>query len=572
MRVGSTLLLCALLLSGPGLTRAGAQGFVVSKAETTVVQHGRNQEMGAIRLDYSHAGGDIDDGRTVTVSYGGLYLTGGAELLCAGAFNQVDSEDEADSSCDSGLAATLANHQDTGVGTVTIALGTARPDAGQFGFVVLRGVRADVSRLPDGAGILATINSAAAPSGFVPIDRGRSENVGGRVSIVRDGLSVEVGRASRLLCNLGTMTDDRGTAETADDVEVPIGGVPFITVTEGFARAWEDNEGSGIGSTRVTIQVNNLPQGTDLRWPHGVEFMDPDPDASPRNPWSTLTLTDASRRAAGQVDAANNRGAGQEEVEGETVAAGNGETVTYIYATTAEGRTGAGDRSVTTVSDSFRIEFTVEVDPDKAGAGGIADIRAWLGPAGKGGEDDDRASVLSYLTMPESDPEIVFPDGRILDFTRCVTYLLFPYLNCGAYPNWDTTVTVANTTGDDGVFGLGRGAAPQSGSVLLHAYPRSIPTFDGSSGRVPPSMVTEVASGLAAGDSVSFACSEFLPRFEGYAIARAGFRHAHGMAMILVDTMQGASVDMATGYQALVIPDPEFGGQRAPAHGETLGH
>jgi len=560
-------------MPGPALLQANAQGgFKVSKSATRVVEYGRNQRMGAIRLDYSRTGGDIDDGRTVTVSYGGLYLTGGAELLCAGAFNQADTQEEADTSCDGGITATIANHEDTGVGAVTIDLGTARPDAGQFGFVILQGVRADVSALAFGIRITASINSATAPTGFVPIDRERSENVGGRVSIVRDGLSVEVGRASRLLCNLGTMTDDRGTADTADDVEVPIGGVPSITVTEGFAQAWEDNEGSGIGSTMVTIQVNNLPEGTDLRWPHGVDFMDPDEEASPRNVWSTLTLTEASRRTAGQVDAANNRGAGQEEVEGQTVPATNGETVTYVYATTPEGRTGVGDRSVATEAESFKIEFTVEVDPDKAGAGGIADIRAWLGPAGKSGEEDDRASVLSYVMVPETDPAATRPDGRILNFTQCVTYLLFPHLNCGAYPNWDSVISIANATSDDGVFGLSSGAVEQSGSVVLHAFPKSIPTFDGSSGRVPHPMVAEVASSLPAGDTVSFACSDFLPGFEGYAMVRAGFRHAHGMTMILIDSMQGASLDMATGYLALVIPDPEFGGQRSPARGESLGN
>ncbi len=174
--------------------------------------------------------------------------------------------------------------------------------------------------------------------------------------------------------------------------------------------------------------------------------------------------------------------------------------------------------------------------------------------------------------MPETDPEIVFPDGRILNFTQCVTYLLFPHLNCGAYSNWDSVVSVANTTSDDGVFGLSGGAVEQSGSLVLHAFPRSIPTFGGSSGRVPPPLVTEIVSGLPAGDTVSFACSDFMPGFEGYAIARAGFRHAHGMAMILIDSMQGASLDMATGYLALVIPDPEFGGGRSPARGETLGN
>ena len=362
-----------------------------------------------------------------------------------------------------------------------------------------------------------------------------------------------------------------GTPETADDVEVPIGGVPSITVSEGFATAWEDGDQTGIGSTMVTIKMNNLPEGVTLRWPHGpINFVNPADDDD--TPWSTLTLTEASRRTAGQVDEANNRGAGQEEVDGETVAATNGERVTYRYDKLAAGITGAGDKDVTTESDSFKIEFMVEVDPDEVGSGGISDIRAWLGPAGKSGDDDDRGSVLSYLTMPDTDPAATDPDGRILNFSQCVTYLLFPYLNCGAYLNWTTAIAIANTTRDDGVFGLSGGAVEQSGSVVLHAFPRSIPAADGSSGRVPEAMVVEVATSLAAGDTVSFTCSQgMLAGFEGYAIARAGFRHAHGVAIILINSPRGASLDIAHGYLALVIPDPEFGGQRAPASGESLG-
>ena len=567
MRARLTILLCALLMPGLAVSQANAQGgFNVSKSETDVVEYGRNQVMGAIRLDYSHTGGNIDDGRTIKVSYGGLYLTGGAELLCAGTFNRTDTEETANTSCDSGVEAAIANHKDSGVGTVTITLGTARPDANQFAYVVLRGVRADVSRLSFGNRIVASINSSTAPTGFVPIGQERTENLGGRVSIVKDGINVAIGQASRLLCNIGTITDDMGTPETDDDVEVPIGGVPSITVSEGFATAWEDGDQTGIGSTRVTIEMNNLPEGTDLRWPHGpINFVNPADDDD--TPWSTLTLTEASRRTAGQVDEANNRGAGQEEVDGETVAATNGERVTYRYDKLAAGITGAGDKDVTTESDSFKIEFMVEVDPDEAGSGGISDIRAWLGPAGESGDDDDRGSVLSYLTMPDTDP-----GGGIINFSQCVTYLLFPYLNCGAYPNWTTAIAIANTTKDDGVFGLSGGAVEQSGSVVLHAFPRSIPDADGASGRVPEAMVMEVASSLPAGDTVSFTCSQgMLAGFEGYAIARAGFRHAHGVAIVLINSMQGASLDIANGYLALVIPDPEFGGQRAPASGESLG-
>ena len=74
-----TILMCALLMPGLAATQAKAQGFIVSKSETDVVEYGRNQMMGAIRLDYSHTGGNIDDGRTIKVSYGGLYLTGGGD-------------------------------------------------------------------------------------------------------------------------------------------------------------------------------------------------------------------------------------------------------------------------------------------------------------------------------------------------------------------------------------------------------------------------------------------------------------------------------------------------------------
>ena len=558
-------------MPGLAVSQANAQGFIVSKSETDVVEYGRNQVMGAIRLDYSHTGGNIDDGTTIKVSYGRLYLTGGAELLCAGTFNRTDTEETANTSCDSGVEAAIANHKDSGVGTVTITLGTARPDANQFAFVVLRGVRADVSRLSFGNRIVASINSSTAPTGFVPIGQERTESLGGRVSIVKDGINVAIGQASRLLCNIGTITDDIGTPETDDDVEVPIGGVPSITVSEGFATAWEDGDQTGIGSTMITIKVNNIPDGVTLRWPHGpINFVNPADDDD--TPWSTLTLTEASRRTAGQVDDQNNRGAGQEEVDGETVAATNGERVTYRYDKLVAGITGAGDKDVTTESDSFKIEFMVEVDPDKVGSGGIADIRAWLGPAGKSGDDDDRGSVLSYLTMPDTDPAATDPDGRILNFSQCVTYLLFPYLNCGAYLNWTTAIAIANTTRDDGVFGLSGGAVEQSGSVVLHAFPRSIPAADGSSGRVPEAMVVEVASSLAAGDTVSFTCSQgMLAGFEGYAIARAGFRHAHGVAIVLINSPRGASLDVAHGYLALVIPDPEFGGQRAPASGESLG-
>ena len=46
---------------------------------------------------------------------------------------------------------------------------------------------------------------------------------------------------------------------------------------------------------------------------------------------------------------------------------------------------------------------------------------------------------------------------------------------------------------------------------------------------------------------------------------------AHGVAYVLGNFTGGATRDVAHGYLALVIPDPEFGKRRAPAAGESLG-
>ena len=63
MKSTRTILLAVLML-GLAVTQVNAQGFNVSKSETYVAEHGRNQPMGAIRLEYTATGsGNIDDGR-----------------------------------------------------------------------------------------------------------------------------------------------------------------------------------------------------------------------------------------------------------------------------------------------------------------------------------------------------------------------------------------------------------------------------------------------------------------------------------------------------------------------------
>ena len=223
------------------------------------------------------------------------------------------------------------------------------------------------------------------------------------------------------------------------------------------------------------------------------------------------------------IDTDTTMGAGQEDETGEgadgKVDATNGEMVSYMYATTSNGTTGESDKTVFTEKDSFKIEIVVDIaDLEKVGAGGISDLWAWLAPAGKSGDDDDRDDTLSYLMMPDTDPKS--DDGDIINFGECVTYLLFPYLTCGDSANWTTAIAIANTTMDDGVFGISGGAAAQGGNIMLHAFPRSVMGEDGMMTMHDP-MSMELTEDLAAGDTYSTTCSTIMPGFAGYAIAKA---------------------------------------------------
>ena len=226
-------------------------------------------------------------------------------------------------------------------------------------------------------------------------------------------------------------------------------------------------------------------------------------------------------------------------------------------------------------ADTFELKLVVAVDAAKTGAGGTADAWAWLHPA-PGFEDLD--TKLSYKMVPQTedtdeDGDVDADDGDILTVTECVTYLLYPFVSCGSTGGWSTAITVANTTMDDDAFGDDGGAAMQGGAVKLFGYPKSEKSADGSSGAMMDPVMAMLSPNLVAGDTISTECPMVMQGgWEGYAIVRAGFRHAHGMAFLMGDFADGANVDVAHGYLALVIPDPQFtDGVRGSEISESLG-
>ena len=220
----------------------------------------------------------------------------------------------------------------------------------------------------------------------------------------------------------------------------------MITVSEGFDDAWEGAAVEGaLGGTTITIATLNLPAGVKLRFPATVPFTDP--DATNPTTWATLTLTgdnagDVVVLTGDAVEAADNTD--------------DGSVVTYAYTIDVEGTDEVGD-----VMDSFAIPITVVTGDIASGGGGIADIWAILSPQ-PSDDDANIGMVLSYVKNPVTDPDS--DEGDFLNIAECVTYLLFPYITCGAHADWDTGIAIANTTMDDGIFGLSAGATAQRGA------------------------------------------------------------------------------------------------------------
>ena len=75
-------------------------------------------------------------------------------------------------------------------------------------------------------------------------------------------------------------------------------------------------------------------------------------------------------------------------------------------------------------------------------------------------------------------------------------------------------------------------------------------------GEVEP-VVSTVKTNLAPGATATFDCGNTtMAGMEGYAIIRAGFQHARGMAFVMGSFDDVAGLDVTHGYMAEVIDNP----------------
>lgn len=398
-------------------------------------------------------------------------------------------------------------------------------------------LRLDVSSLDDGDKVPIMVTSASG-AGTVGLGSGSgSGSVSDNIATAKDGLTVAAAKAQDLSC---------GT---------PVAEGLSVTVTEGFGQAWSmepayrlmgqsaaDNDDVS-GAVAIRLEVTGLPTGAMIKWPDTVHDTRKDTSADTALPNKDTNIATLSR------DKENS--------------SKNGMFVIYTYAdadipTDPGTETGTDDDTYTGtekyLADSPRT-FKIEgIEIKNFGAAADINVMAQLWPMAKRNSDGKKnaADLKGTLSFEHALEAPKFADdareGAWLVVSECVTYLLYPFVTCGATAGWSTGISVSNTSKDAGAFGAFDKTTEQEGSVTLYGFPRG----DGAE-----TVMQMVRNNLAAGDTYTFDCSTGgMAGMEGYAIIKANFQHARGMAFVLGNFADGAGVDVSHGYMAEVITNP----------------
>ena len=422
-----------------------------------------------------------------------------------------------------GPSATISNKGDTGVITVTVG---ATPQS-----FVVAGVRVDASALAVKDTITASITSTTDATSVPLGGSSATGGVSGLVGEVAAGLKVTAAKDAALACS----------------ADAP---APSVTVAEGFSMAWgptnleADSGGTDNDNASLKIVLANLPDGAKVEWPGSVDSY-----------INTAASGDAVNKVSGVL------------TKDSAESSSNGKVVVYTYERKDAYPSGTTDDTSTADTDESMTAFTTaqngavrsfEVKPTKTTFMGDAsvDVSAMLYPMARRSTEGAKLNLGTELSFEAElqAPEKGNGEGWLV-ISECVTYLLYPFITCGATPGWSTGVSVSNTTADGNVFGAFDNIDEQMGSVVMYGFPRG--QAAPAEGMMVEPVVSTVSANLMAGDTVTFDCgATTMAGMEGYAIVRAGFQHARGMAFVLGNFSDGAAVDVSHGYMAEVIDDP----------------
>ena len=566
MKLKFTTLLAVLLLAAlamPQIVEAQA-GYNVSRVRGLdhVIATGNNQAVPAVVLtsrtatDEPQITRDAAANFTMTVSFGGLPIVQATAWTIAAdgtGAEQIDAQ-----------TADFADGADIqfkmGATSLQIFVGTQAAGNGVADDTVIKlaDLRLDLTSLDAGDKVGITV-SGTDQADLVGLGTGGGRgSVSSTLTTAADGLSVSATKGNGLTC--GSIT---GTS---------------VTVTEGFARAWNPSliipevtagvldvtqsggndhateEDDVSGSVQVRLDVLNFPSnaGAKITWPGTVNDartdVDPDTPNDQGGNIATLTLDKTNSDANGRYAIYT-----YEDLDAE--ATGDGDDGT---AGTADDTNVGLQRYLNDAARTFKIDGITF-----ANFGGASiDVTARLWPQAKRNTSDGKksaADLKSALSFEHAAEDPTFAkdarEGAWVIVEDCVTYLLYPFITCGATAGWSTGVSVSNTSADGNVFGAFDETQEQHGAVVLYGFPRG--QAAPAEGEMVEAVVSTVSTNLRAGDTTTFDCSSTnMAGMEGYAIIKANFQHARGMAFVLGNFADGAGVDVSHGYMAEVIDDP----------------
>lgn len=387
----------------------------------------------------------------------------------------------------------------------------------------IRGIRANASQVRLGGGSSSGAPVAAAlelrsPSGIA------LRNASLRLANSLTGIRLAVAETEPAAACGG---DSRGTAT--------------VVVQEGFASAFRAGSQDALPNepTRVMLDIQDVPDGVELRVPSYVACHQPDFDASAGASRDSLALALVSGH-----DAA---GAG-----GSASASGTGVDVPIRLSD------GVGRAVYEVVADDpgqvedCRIPVLFETPESRVGSA-RATFAASFAP---------RSAVpgaSSSAPLPRFAPALALADADV-NLGACSTRLLFPFVTNQA--GFDTGLVITHGS----LQALTDTVDEQAGSCDLHFY--------GVGGDGEDELLVQYTTAIDPGEQLVFTFSGGntarniigMDQFQGYLIADCGYPGARGY--VFMSDGFGGIADLAMGYLAPVIPfDAE--GRRLPVGGDA---
>jgi len=555
-------LLCLLLMGFAGASY-GAVRFDVVPSPTEVINTGRSEVLGSLNLVVRDVAGNVTGTATGGPAQIGIIYNNPAV--------QIDNTTTTGIRLfyTSGFAAAFATTAGGIIGVQNIDLNGkcvgyitlnllpgATPTTGDF--IRLDGVRGRIDAsgtgLTPGTNLFAQMQSINDPSAnqFFP------ETV--RVATTFDGMNIEIKSMNLLLCFPTSGLVPGGTYSN------------YIKITEGFARAFVDNDSNGAGIDS-TDRVDSGSQANPLVYTVGGVISTSNALGSPTNQTHfSIFVTDIPKSVSGidwQGSVAANEATGATlDLVSSTIDLTAG-TASALYQFNATNQTGASDVTV----ESFTLMPKVVLKTGNQTDTGTINVGVSLAPMVTSltscAAPSSTASRPRFLQMIESDAVALGnpPDDPYKPYAviiRCNCFLLFTYVTSDSA--FDTGIAIANTTGDTGPFGTSE-APDQIGRITFYFYDKA----KGYVGSYTTS--AETLSGYSWVNVLSAVLPNVTPSpltsFSGYVITKAEFQYCHALAFI-ADTKFGG---LAHGYIANVIPDPAIKtGKRSASDAGDVGN